>query len=34
MDAFLETVLEDGENDPAIVFEKAKKLIEKQMEAV
>jgi hypothetical protein len=34
MDAFLEVVLEDGVKDPAIIFEKAKKKIEKQIETV
>ena len=32
MNAFLEVVLEDREKDPAIIFEKAKKIIKKQME--
>ena len=34
MNAFLEVVLEDGELEPRVIFEKAKKKIEKQMEAV
>lgn len=34
MNAFLEVVLEDGETEPKVIFEKAKKKIEKQMEAI